>query len=498
MRGISYWIEKRAAINPNRIAIISDKEQLTYKELNEQIHHITSFLSNELNVKKGDRIGILSQNREEYVALLFAIAKLECIAVPLNIRLNEHELQFQLADSEAKFLVIEEEFKQIGEALQKETGIQLVNIDSFHNIKHGEIPISFSDVDDEKPFIICYTSGTTGRPKGAVLTQSNMYWNAMNNMLALDLTSKDKSIVLLPLFHIGGIGLFALPTLFVGGTVIIPGKFDPEKAIEMMETYQATIVMGVPTIHQALIDSLSFATANLQSVRWFYSGGAPCPVELIDAFYDKGFLFGQGFGLTETSPTVFMLSEEDAPRKKGSIGKPAMFTEIRLVDSEGEDVKPGEVGNLIVRGPNVMKEYWRLQEATDEAIQNGWFHTGDLARVDEEGFVYIVGRKKEMLISGGENIYPLEVEQVIRKLPGVQEVAVVGESDPKWGEIPVAFVVKKDNAYIREEDVIHHCKQYLAKYKVPKEVYFLDELPKNATGKIQKNQLTKNNKQVRN
>lgn len=491
MQGIAYWIEKRALINPYRIAVITETEQLTYKELAEKIAAAAHYLHNERKVKKGDRIAILSQNRLEYITLLFAIAKLECIAVPLNIRLNVHELIYQLKDSGTSLLIAEETFYPMAQSIQEEIGTSLLPIELFNKLDPIDGPFDTGEVDEQAPYIICYTSGTTGKPKGAVLTQSNMYWNALNNILALDITSKDRSIVLLPLFHIGGIGLFAYPTLFVGGTIVIPGRFDPKKAIEMIEKHQVTIVMGVPSIHQALYHSPNFTTANLSSVRWFYSGGAPCPRELIQAFFDKGFLFGQGFGLTETSPTIFMLSREDAKRKMGSIGKPAFFCEFKLVDDDGNEVKSGEVGHLLVRGPNVMKEYWNRPEATKEAIQDGWFHTGDLARVDDEGFVYIVGRKKEMIISGGENIYPLEVEQVLNKLPEIMEAAVVGIPDERWGEVPIAFIVKKDNAYIDEEMIISHCRQYLAKYKVPKEVYFVDELPKNATGKIQKTLLPK-------
>ena len=312
-----------------------------------------------------------------------------------------------------------------------------------------------------------------------------MFWNAINNVLAIDLTSADRSIVLLPLFHIGGIGLFALPTLFVGGTVIIPGKFEPQKAIAMIEQYEATIVMGVPAIHKALIECPSFKREKMKAVRWFYNGGAPCPHELIQTFFDHGFLFGQGFGMTETSPTLFMLSREDAPRKIGSIGKPVMYSDFKLVNQEGD------VGELVVKGPNIMTEYWRKPAATNETIIDGWLYTGDLARIDEEGFVYIVGRKKEMLISGGENIYPLEIEQAISQHTDVSEVAVTGVADPVWGEVPAAFVVKKPSSELTDKDIIEYCRDKLAKYKLPKEIIFMDELPKNATGKIQKNQLGK-------
>lgn len=497
MKGIAYWISKRAHINPDRIAVITDQEQLTYEKLEQHIKNTAAYLVNEMKVKKGDRVAILSQNRLEYIVLLFAIARLQCVAVPLNIRLSVTELLYQITDSGTTALVVDNDFYEIGQSIEKEIGLQLVNINRFRDYENFSESTITPEIDAEAPFIICYTSGTTGKPKGAILTQSNMYWNAINNILAIDLTSHDRSIVLLPLFHIGGLGLFAFPTLFTGGAIIIPGKFEPTKVITMIETFEATVVMGVPTIHQALLDCPSFQKEKMKSVRWFYSGGAPCPVELIEEYYDKGFLFGQGFGLTETSPTVFMLSREDAPRKKGSIGKPVVFSDYRLIDAQGNDVKQGDVGNLIVRGPNVMKGYWNRAEATSEAIVNGWFHTGDLARVDEEGFVYIVGRKKEMIISGGENVYPLEVEQVIKQLPEIKEVAVVGSIDPKWGEIPIAFIAKKEGAFITEEQINQHCLTNLAKYKVPKQIIFLEELPKNATGKIQKNRLTIMEKQVK-
>lgn len=488
MQGIGNWIEKRAQINPNRIACITDDEQLTYAELNERVKKVAAFLKNRHKVEKGDRIGILSQNNLEYVVLLFAIAELQCVAVPLNIRLSAKELSFQLKDSDASILVYEQLFKDMAKSLREEMNFALINIKDLNGNGNHQIDrmLESEAFDEYAPYIICYTSGTTGKPKGAVLTQSNMFWNAINNVLAIDLTSMDRTIVLLPLFHIGGIGLFAFPTLFVGGTIIIPGKFDPNKTVEMIEKHQVTVVMGVPSIHLAILHSSAFQKSKLHSVRWFYSGGAPCPKELIEAFTEKGYLFGQGFGMTETSPTIFMLSREDAEKKKGSIGKPVLFAEVKLVDDTNKEVKKGEVGHLLVRGPLVMKEYWNRPDATRDSIKDGWFNSGDLAKVDEEGFYYIVGRKKEMIISGGENIYPLEIEQVINQIPEILEVAVVGITDSKWGEVPIAFVTKKEGAFIKGKDVKQHCLRHLAKYKVPKEIHFVKELPKNATGKIQK------------
>ncbi|HDX9628164.1 TPA: o-succinylbenzoate--CoA ligase [Bacillus cereus] len=489
MQGIAYWIEKRSYLHPDRIAIITEEEEMTYKQLHEYVSKVAAYLIYEVNVQKGERIAILSQNSLEYIVLLFAIAKVECIAVPLNIRLTENELIFQLKDSGTTVLFVEETFQNMALSMHKVSYVQrVISIKTLKEIEDRKSD-NFEEINESASFIICYTSGTTGKPKGAVLTQKNMFWNALNNTFAIDLTMHDRSIVLLPLFHIGGIGLFAFPTLFAGGVIIIPRKFEPTTALSMIEKHKVTVVMGVPTIHQALINSPKFETTNLQSVRWFYNGGAPCPEELMREFIDRGFLFGQGFGMTETSPTVFMLSEEDARHKVGSIGKPVLFCDYVLIDEDKNKIEIGEVGELLIRGPNVMKEYWNRPDATKETIQDGWLYTGDLAKVDEDGFVYIVGRKKEMIISGGENIYPLEVEQVINKISEVYEVAVVGRQHVKWGEIPIAFIVKKSSSELTEKEVIEHCCLFLAKYKIPKEIVFLEELPKNATGKIQKVQL---------
>lgn len=489
MKGIAYWIQKWAYTHPDRTAVITDNEKVSYRQLDRMVDSAAAKIQEKLQGGKGERIAILSHNRIEYIVLLFAIAKAECVAVPLNIRLSATELVFQLNDSGSKVIFAEKENAEFAASLIEQS--ELRSMEFMEDLCQGTQTslVNENTINEEAPYIICYTSGTTGKPKGAVLTQSNMFWNAVNNKLAIDLTSEDRCIVLLPLFHIGGIGLFAFPALFSGGTIVIPGKFEPEKAMSMIQEHKVTIVMGVPTIHQALLTSPSFQTADLSAVRWFYNGGAPCPRELIDAYFNRGFLFGQGFGMTETSPTLFMLTKEDAPRKRGSIGKPVLFSEYKLIDSEGSEVENGEVGELAVRGPNIMKEYWNRPDATKDSLKDGWLLTGDLAKTDDEGFLYIVGRKKEMIISGGENIYPLEVEQVISQLRDVVEVAVVGNADPLWGEVPEAFIVKRNGSALTEGDVIQYCQGNLAKYKIPKKVTFLIGLPKNATGKIQKTQL---------
>jgi len=496
MYGIADWIDKRAFITPDRVALIDERRKLTYREMSTEINRYARMLEERYTLQPGERIGIWATNSIEYLMLLFAIAKLGCIAVVLNVRLTPGELEYQLNDSGSRLLIVETSFRREAETILASTGVKAVlwfdqGEDSGNRLSEQASIYSNEmrkreGVAGDTPFIICYTSGTTGKPKGAVLTQENMFWNAVNNVLALDLTSSDKSLTLLPLFHIGGIGLFALPTLFAGGAVIVPHRFDPQKTLQLIEEQHVTIVMGVPTIYDFVRKSPNFPTSNLDSIRWFYCGGAPCPHDLIRSYLDRGVPFAQGFGMTESSPTVFMTSREDYTRKIGSIGKPVMFCDIRVVDEKGQDVKPGEIGELWIKGGNIMQSYWNRPEATAEAFCDGWLLTGDLVTQDEEGFVTIIGRKKDMIISGGENIYPLEVEQVISQLPAVDEVAVVGVADAKWGEVPVAAIAVKSGHDLLEDDVKMYCQKRLAKYKVPVRIDFVTSLPKNATGKIDK------------
>lgn len=492
MYSIDFWIDKRAEITPNRIALKSQQTSMTYFELQQSMNKLAYYLQEKYSIEKGARVAILSSNRIEYLIAYFALAKLGSIVVPLNIRLTANELAFQLNDSGSKLLIYEKEFQSIKDEIFSLTEIESAfDIDCWHeeesNIVQYVSPSIEKDGDDR--FIICYTSGTTGRPKGAVLTHANMYWNAINNIVAIDINSYDRIIVLLPLFHIGGIGLFAFPGFLAGATVLVQGKFNPDLAIEMIENEKVTIVMGVPAIHDAIRKSPLFENSRFESVRWFYNGGATCPKDVYEAYLDRGLPFGGGFGMTEASPTIFMTSKEDFARKPDSIGKPVMFCECKLVGENGEPVKQGEVGELYIKGPNVMKEYWQLKEATESTFHNGWLKTGDLMRQDEEGFYYVAGRKKDMIISGGENIYPLEVEQVISEFPEVDEVAVVGTVDAKWGEVPIAFIKFHDNQTLSKEQLIERCQKRLGKYKIPKHFYQVDELPRNATGKIMKTAL---------
>ncbi len=334
-----------------------------------------------------------------------------------------------------------------------------------------------------------YTAGTTGRPKGAVLSQGASFWNAVNMSLCIDLTSQDRTLTVLPLFHVGGIGLYTLPTLYQGGTVVIQRAFDPKATFRLLEEERIQVMFGVPAIFLFLIQDPGFQSGVMRRLRSLMSGGAPLPVSLVRQYHEAGIILQQGFGMSEAAPGIAALDRDRALTKAGSIGRPLFFMEVRVVDNDNRDLPPGREGELLIRGPNLMQGYWNRPEATAEAFTDGWFHSGDLARMDEEGDLYIVERKKDMYISGGENVYPAEVENVLYELPQVGEAAVIGVKDPKWGEVGRAILVLKPGQSIGEGEVLDFLKKRLAKYKVPRSVVFADQLPRNAAGKVLKNVL---------
>ena len=338
--------------------------------------------------------------------------------------------------------------------------------------------------------MILYTSGTTGRPKGAIITHGMIFWNAVNTELRLDLTAQDRSFNAAPFYHTGGWNVLLTPFLLHGATTFLFDGFDPEAVLRLCDDEQLTILWGVPTMLKMMADHPAFDEVSLDSVRYAVVGGEAMPEPLIRTWQDKGVPIRQGFGMTEVGVNCFSLPERDALRKIGSIGFPNFYIDTRVVDDDGAEVETNAPGELLMRGPVVTPGYWRAPEATADAIDaDGWFHTGDLVRVDDEGYFYVVGRKKEMFISGGENVYPAEVEAAIHRRDAVAEAAVIGVEDAHWGEVGAAFVALHDGHSITEDALIAHCRSQLATYKVPKHVRFLDELPKGHSGKIQKTAL---------
>jgi fatty-acyl-CoA synthase len=334
-----------------------------------------------------------------------------------------------------------------------------------------------------------YTAGTTGQPKGALLSQGASFWNALNLNLAMDFTSCDRNLLVLPMFHIGGIGLFTLPMIYDGATVVIQRTFDPTRTLTLLREENITLFFGVPAIFLALVQHPAFKAEVFKSVRIVMSGGAPLPVSLVEQYHRAGIVLQQGFGMSEAAPSIATLEKELALAKAGSIGKPVFHLDARIVDDEMHELPAGEVGELVIRGPNLLQGYWKLPDATEKAFSGDWFHTGDLARMDADGCLYIVERKKDMFISGGENVYPAEVENAIFQIPQIAEVAVIGVKDPKWGEVGRAVVAVKEGRKVTADDIIDHLKGSLAKYKIPKSVVFIDRLPRNAAGKVLKNRL---------
>lgn len=503
MNGIGYWIRKREELTPNHIAIIDMERRITYNQLNRRVNQLSNSLQ-ESGFQHGDRCAILTYNCLEFVEVLLATAKLGAILVPLNYRLSERELQFILEDSGANFLIYDRNFEEKVESLSPNTGVKKYveigekekphfgyHYEAFLSKGFPREPIPEKPIELDTPHIIMYTAGTTGMPKGAILSQGNSFWNAINMSLCIDLTSKDMTLTVLPLFHIGGIGLYTLPTLYTGGTVVIQKAFDPEITFSLVKKEQVTVMFGVPAMFLFMSQHPRFEEADLSSLRSLMSGGAPLPVHLIEVFQKKGLFLQQGFGMSEAAPGIAALLKEDAIRKAGSIGKPLFCVEARVVNDENYDLPPGEVGELIVRGPNIMKGYWNRPEATAESFTGDWFHTGDLVRQDEEGYLYVVDRKKDMFISGGENVFPAEIEHVLYGHPKIAEVAVIGIPDEKWGEVGKAIVVPKSGEILTEEEVLSFCQSKLAKYKIPKLVQFATQLPRNPAGKVLKRELKK-------
>jgi fatty-acyl-CoA synthase len=497
---IGDWLGKRELLTPDRLALVDDATGLryTYRQLNERANCCAAMLRR-LGVCKGDRVAILARNRIEYLDALFATGKLGAILVPLNWRLAAPELAYMLADSTPRVLIAEAEFAPVVETLQLQTAVEHVlwlgagcdgcgsrYDDLIATVDGASISAEVAPGD---PHLILYTSGTTGRPKGAVLTHQVLVWNSLNTNVGWDLHANDVSIIHTPLFHTGGINVLTIPVLHAGGAMILMREWSPQRCLELIAQERVTIFFAVPTMFHMLLETPGFAKTDFSSVRFFISGGAPCPVPLIKAYQTYGIPFRQGYGLTEVSVNCFTLNPEDAIRKAGSVGRPIFHLDARVVDEDGMDLPLGTIGELWLRGPTVCAGYWNNPTATAATITDGWFHTGDLVRVDGDGYFFIVDRKKDMYISGGENVYPTEVERAIYEHPAVAECAVIGVPDERWGEVGKALVVVRAAMTLSAEELIEHCRQRLARYKVPKSVLFLPELPHNSSGKVLKPEL---------
>jgi fatty-acyl-CoA synthase len=487
---IGDWLGRRALLTPAKLALVDATTGMrySYAELNARANRVARLLREQFDVAKGQRVALLAGNCVECLDLLFACGKLGAILAPLNWRLAPRELAYIVGNCTPAALVYSADYASTAEELRRATGVrQALPIAALH-AAGDERPIE-AEVDLEDPALILYTSGTTGHPKGAVLSQRMLAWNSINTIVGWELSAADVTIIHTPFFHTGGLNVLTLPLVHCGGTLVLMRGFDPAGCLALVEAERASVLFAVPTMFQMLLDDPHFARADFSSVRFLISGGAPCPVPLIRAYQERGLPFRQGYGLTEVGPNCFTLQPADAIRKAGSVGQPNFHIDARIVDEQGCGITGDTVGELALRGPAVCSGYWADPAATAAALHDGWFHTGDLVRRDDEGYYYIVGRKKDMIISGGENIYPAEVEELLYSHPAVAEAALIGMPDAKWGEVGRAIVAIKPGAAATADELIDFCRHQIARYKVPKSIVFVERLPRNSMGKVIKGEL---------
>lgn len=489
------WIAHYARRTPAKIALIdlASERRLSYTVLDDRIARLARHLRDRLAVSRGDRVAVLALNATDTLELQFACGRLGAVFVPLNTRLTVPELQFIVGDAAPRVLIHDGDLAETALAVARLCGTPSTLLlgpgqsyeAAIANTERLDTP-EVATLDDMST--IMYTSGTTGQPKGAIITYGMTLWNCINLGGPAYITPSSVLLTVLPLFHTGGLNCYTNPVLHAGGTVLIMRAFDPGQALKLISDPDCgiNVFFGVPAIYQFMAHHPGFAEADFSRLIIGGVGGAAMPVPLLKIWEGRGVALQQGYGMTETSPAVLALDREDAARKAGSAGKPVLHTEVRIVRPDGTDAAIGELGELWVRGPNITPGYWNRPDANAESFTDGWLHTGDATRVDDEGFYYIVDRWKDMYISGGENVYPAEVENVLYQLPAIGEAAVIGVADERWGEVGVAIVAVKPGQAISATDIHAHCRANLARFKCPHLIHFVEALPRNATGKVHK------------
>jgi fatty-acyl-CoA synthase len=487
-------IERNAAFSPDKPAIRFEGATLDYSAFNARIEQTARALKSELGVGRGDRVAILSLNRPDYLVLLYACARLGAMLVPLNWRLAVAEQMFILSDAAAKVLMLEQAFAAILPPLKKklpETNVIGLDFspptgstfDTLLTQARGDGRNPHTDL--SCPLLIVYTSGTTGRPKGAVLRQDALLWNGVMSQHMHGLTSDDHVLTVLPFFHVGGLNIQTTPALHHGATVTIHSRFTPDAALAAFERDRPTLTVLVPATIQAVSDHPAWPTTDLSSLKAVSTGSTIVPQHLIDRFVSRGIPVLQVYGSTETCPIAIYTRFGGDLSREGSTGLPGLCCEAAIIDDTGKELPPEISGEIAVRGPNVFYEYWGNEEATREALHDGWYRSGDLGCRDADGYFWVHDRKKNLIISGGENIYPAEVERVLSEHPDVGECAVIGRPDPRWDEVPVAYVIRRAGCAVDADHLKAHVETQLARFKVPREIIFVDDLPRTALGKVQ-------------
>ncbi len=480
-------------MTPHRLAVVHESQSLTYAEMADRCARLAIALRS-AGVGKGDRVAYLGPNHPVLADALFASGLLGAIFVPLNTRLAVPELAAQLNDADPLVLLWAPAYAEAVATLRELVGVrEYVAVDASDAVAGSrpydefiagsgepvEESLSLDDV-----CMIQYTSGTTGRPKGVMLTHGNITWNCYNMLLDVDVGGDEVSLVSAPMFHTAALNQLFLPTFLKGGRSVLMSSFDASRAFDLIAEQRVTWMFGVPTMFHAMSQSPRWAAADLSSVRILMCGGAPVPESLIRTYQERGLVFLQGYGLTETSPGALFLRAADSTRKVGSAGTPCFFTDVRVVRADGGEATAGELGEVVIRGPNVTSGYWRQPAETAAAFSDGWFHSGDVAVVDDEGYLTVVDRLKDMFISGGENVYPVEVEKSIHENPAVADCAVIGVPDERWGEVGRAVVVLRPGESATAEEILGSLTGKIANYKIPKSIVVVDAIPRTATGKL--------------
>jgi fatty-acyl-CoA synthase len=507
---IGDYLGRREIYSPDTLAIIdagkSPELRLTYKEWNHRVNRLANWLKDTVGVGYRDRVAILAQDGIEHLDLFHACSKLGAIHTALNWRLHWRELEAIIKTTTPKAIIYSDKFKEAVVEIEKSTRITNhairyylhIDGDGFDGSLHyertfqpaPETPVTYEALEAEDIACLLFTGGTTGLPKGAQISHRQICWNVLNTVIH-DLNHDDIYLCVFPLFHAGGLFAYVSSQVVFGNTTILTKQFDPAQVLDLIEREKVTVFAAVPTMYQMITQAPNWQTADMSSLRFCTSGGAPLPVPLIEQYTrDKGIRFKQGFGMTEYGPGLFALPPEDAIRKAGSIGRPNFFIDVRVLDENNQPLGPNQPGELVLKGPSGCSGYWKDPEATAAVLDaEGWFHTGDIVEYDDEWYFYVRDRKKDMFISGGENVYPVEIENVLYKHSAVLMCAVVALPDEKWGEVGKACVVLKPGQSATEEELIALMHEHLARYKVPKSVTFMDALPLSSMGKILKREL---------
>ncbi|MCY2685713.1 class I adenylate-forming enzyme family protein [Salinimicrobium sp. TH3] len=485
------WIGKWAEYTPDKVAVAAadGSSSYTFKELHQASLKVENSLRKEFGVKEKDRLPVLAQHSPQFLILFLASQRMGAILVPLNYRSSAFEIQYCIEDIDPKLLFADVELFQnkLGEIKQK-IDLPVISLKAlFESAEKFSSNTSPSNIEPDRPVFIFYTSGTTGKPKGVLYTNRMLFWNSLNTSVQLEITSGDYTLNALPPYHTSGWNVLLLPMLHRGARVDFMSRFKAKKVLNYIENKQISLFLAIPTMLRMMVKNKNFQNFKNSNLRYMVVGGENLSIPIIDAWAEKGIMLRQGYGLTEAGPCITSLHHHDALWKKGSIGKPNFYVDYKIVNEQNEEVGVNEPGEFCIHGNIVTPGYWNNSTYTYQKIRDRWLHTGDIVRMDADGFMYVIGRKNQSYISGGVNIFPLEIEQVLVKRELVKEAAVIGVDDEQWGEVGVAFVEK--NRITSEAEILKELKRYLASYKIPREIIFLDSLPKSGIGKIDRNKL---------